>query len=46
MTQSPETASSAELRAVLAAFRRALAREEHVLRRDTGLLWQQLYNRL
>jgi WD40 repeat protein len=46
MTPSPETASSAERDAVLAAFLRALAREGHVLRRDPGLLWQQLYNRL
>ncbi|MGD2218153.1 MAG: WD40 repeat domain-containing protein, partial [Gemmatimonadales bacterium] len=46
MKQSPETASSAELGAVLAAFRRALAREMNVLRRDPELLWQELYNRL
>lgn len=31
---------------MLAAFRRALAREMLVLRRDPGLLWQQLHNRL
>ncbi|MGD8239650.1 MAG: hypothetical protein PVH68_13910, partial [Armatimonadota bacterium] len=46
MTQSLETAASEGLSAALAAFRRALAREMHVLRRDPELLWQQLYNRL
>ncbi len=46
MTRSPETASCSHRGLVLAAFRRALAREMHVLRRDPGLLWQQLYNRL
>ena len=46
MTGNPEAASSGDPGPVLAAFRRALAREMHVLRRHPGLLWQQLYNRL
>jgi hypothetical protein len=31
---------------VLGAFRRVLGQEAHILRREAGLLWQQLYNRL
>jgi len=46
MTGNPEAASSGDPGPVLATFRRALAREMHVLRREPGLLWQQLYNRL
>jgi hypothetical protein len=30
----------------LKAFSRALTREAHVLSREPGLLWQQMYNRL
>ena len=43
---SGEMAASSDRSAVLAAFRRALAREMHPLRRHPGLLWQQLHNRL
>ena len=39
-------ASSGDPGPVLAAFRRALAREMHALRHHPRLLWQQLYNRL
>ena len=46
MTGKPEAASSGDPGLVLAAFRRAVAREMHVLRHQPGLLWQQLYNRL
>jgi WD40 repeat protein len=46
MTRSPVSASSEDPGAVLAAFSRVLAREEHVLRHSPELLWQQLYNRL
>ena len=46
MTGNPEAASSRDPGPVLAAFRRALAREMHVLRCQPGLLWQQLHNRL
>jgi hypothetical protein len=46
MTGNPEAASCGDLGSVLAAFRRALAREMHVLRRQPRLLWQQLHNRL
>jgi hypothetical protein len=46
MPRNPEPASPADPTPVLAAFRRALAREMHVLRRQPGLLWQQLNDRL
>ena len=46
MTGKPEHASSEEVVPVLVAFRRALARELHVLSHQPGLLWQQLHNRL
>jgi hypothetical protein len=46
MTQRRETAASADPGAVLAAFRRALAREAHVLRCDPGLPWYQSHTRL
>jgi hypothetical protein len=46
MTQSPATSASGDQAAVLAVFRRALAREIHALRRHPDLLWQQLHNRL
>jgi len=39
-------ASSGDPSVLLTAYRRALVQEMHVLRRQPGLLWQQLYNRL
>jgi hypothetical protein len=46
MEESSDATAAHNRSAVLAAFHQALAREIHVLRRDPGLLWQQLYNRL
>ncbi|UCC84001.1 MAG: hypothetical protein JSW46_03450 [Gemmatimonadota bacterium] len=46
MSRSAEDPASRDRDVALTAFRRALAREMHVLRGDPGLLWQQLYNRL
>jgi hypothetical protein len=46
MTGNTAAASSGVRSAVLAAFRRGLTREAHLLVRDPTLLWQQLFNRL
>jgi len=41
-----EVTARGERAAALTVYRRALARELHVLRRDPELVWQQLHNRL
>ena len=46
MQQSDDGSTRDRRSSALAAFRKALSREVHVLRQRPDLLWQQLHNRL